>query len=158
MSLSMREVSENQARAYEPLRYVQTSAGQSFVEAFSSSDPAREWTVRELAEWVGIGGRGPITVGSAATVADELEAWVAETGVDGFNLGSVVMPETFEQIADLLVPELQRRGLFKKDYAPGTLRNKLFGRGDAIAAGHPAHAARNAVRETAVPARPASAA
>ena len=145
-------------RLDEPLRYVQTNAGQSFVEAFSSSDPAREWTVRELAEWVGIGGRGPITVGSARTVADDLEAWVAETGVDGFNLGSVVMPETFEQIADLLVPELQRRGLFKKDYAPGTLRNKLFGRGDAIAAGHPAHAARDAVRETAALARPANAA
>jgi hypothetical protein len=68
------------------------------------------------------------------------------------------MPETFEQIADLLVPELQRRGLFKKDYAPGTLRNKLFGRGDAIAAGHPAHAARQTVREAATPDRPANAA
>ncbi|WP_088344583.1 MULTISPECIES: LLM class flavin-dependent oxidoreductase [Rhodomicrobium] len=130
----------------EPLRYVKTNAGQSFVEAFSSSDPAREWTLREMAEWVAIGGRGPTSIGSPKTVADELEAWVNETGVDGFNLASVVMPETFEQVADLLVPELQRRGLFKKDYAEGTLRQKLFGRGDRIAAGHPAHAAREAVR------------
>lgn len=131
----------------EPLTYVKTNAGQSFVEAFSSSDPARQWTVRELAQWVGIGGRGPITVGSPKTVADELQEWVAATGVDGFNLASVVMPETFAGIVDLLVPELQRRGVFKTDYAPGTFRQKLFGRGAGVARSHPAHAARAAVRE-----------
>jgi alkanesulfonate monooxygenase len=38
-----------------------------------------------------------------------------------------VSPETFEDIVALVVPELQRRGRFKRDYAPGTLRDKLFG-------------------------------
>ena len=65
-----------------------------------------------------------------------------ETDVDGFNLASVVAPETFEAVVDLLVPELQARGLFKRDYAQGTLRNKLFGAGDRLGAPHPAAALR----------------
>ena len=55
-----------------------------------------------------------------------MESWIAETGLDGFNLAYVVTPETFADIADLLVPELQRRGRYKTEYAPGTLREKLF--------------------------------
>ncbi len=121
----------------EPLRHVKTNAGQSAVESFSSADPARTWTVREIAEWVAIGGRGPISVGSPATIADELEGWMSETGIDGFNLGCAVMPETFVDIVDLLVPELQRRGLYKTDYAPGSYRDKLFGRGPRLAPTHP---------------------
>ncbi|MNR35712.1 Dimethyl-sulfide monooxygenase [compost metagenome] len=76
-------------------------------------------------------------VGSARTVADQLQEWVEETDVDGFNLASVVAPETFEAVVDLLVPELQARGLFKREYAEGTLRNKLFGQGDRLRAPHP---------------------
>lgn len=120
----------------EPLRHVKTNAGQSAVETFSTADPARTWTIRELADWVGIGGRGPVTVGSPAAVADELEAWMDETGSDGFNLGSVVMPETFKDVVELLVPELQRRGRYKRDYAAGTFRDKLFGRGPRLAPSH----------------------
>ena len=74
-----------------------------------------------------LGGDGPVIVGSAQTVADQLESWVEETGVDGFNLAATVVPEAWEQIADLLVPELQSRGRFKSEYAPGTLREKLGG-------------------------------
>ena len=63
--------------------------------------------------------------GSAQTVADQLEEWVEQTGVDGFNLAATAVPEAWEQIADLLVPELQSRGRFKTEYEPGTLREKL---------------------------------
>jgi len=121
----------------EPLKHVKTNAGQSAVEVFSSSDPARLWTIRELAEWVGIGARGPVSVGSPSTVADELLEWAVETGADGFNLGCVVMPETFEDVANLLTPELQRRGVFKREYQSGSLRQKLFGRGDRLPGNHP---------------------
>ena len=85
-------------------------------------------------------------VGSPRTVADELQEWVAETDVDGFNLAGVVMPETFEAVVDLLVPEPQARGLFKRDYAEGTLRHKLFGAGDRLAAPHPVAALREEAR------------
>jgi alkanesulfonate monooxygenase len=49
------------------------------------------------------------------------------------------MPETFTDFVDLVVPELQRRRRYKRDYAPGTLREKLYGQGRArLGADHPA--------------------
>jgi alkanesulfonate monooxygenase len=121
----------------EPIKYIKNEAIQSATEAFTSADPGRVWTVREIAEWGGIGGLGPVVVGSPSRVADELQAWVDETDVDGFNLAYAVTPETFADIVDLLVPELQRRGVYKLDYAPGTLREKLFGRGPRLQEPHP---------------------
>ncbi|MQT15166.1 LLM class flavin-dependent oxidoreductase [Segnochrobactrum spirostomi] len=121
------------------VEHVDREAGRSALENITRADPSRRWTVREVAEHVAIGGIGPVLVGSPATVADALEGWVDETGIDGFNLAFVVRPETFEDVADLLVPELQRRGRYKRAYAPGTLREKLFGAGRALTApDHPA--------------------
>ena len=113
----------------QELRAMETNANQSALESFTVSDPNRHWTIREIAEFVGIGGRGPVVVGSPGTVADELQRWMDETDVDGFNLAYVVMPETYQDIIDLLIPELQRRGAYKKEYRPGTLREKLFRQG-----------------------------
>jgi alkanesulfonate monooxygenase len=93
--------------------------------------------VREVAEHVAIGGIGPIVVGSPATVADQLEGWIDETGTDGFNLCFVVRPETFVDVVELLVPELQRRGRYKKTYVEGTLREKLSGAGPRLPGSHP---------------------
>jgi len=97
-------------------------------ENITRADPDRRWTVREVAEHVSIGGIGPIVVGSPASVADQLEGWIDDTDLDGFNLAFVVRPETFVDVVDLLAPELQRRGRYKKGYESGTLREKLFGR------------------------------
>jgi alkanesulfonate monooxygenase SsuD/methylene tetrahydromethanopterin reductase-like flavin-dependent oxidoreductase (luciferase family) len=124
-------------RLDEPLRHIKTNAVQSSVDAFSSADPDKVWTVRELGEWIGIGGLGPVFVGGPQTVADLLEEWVRDTDVDGFNLAYAVTHETFADIVDHLVPELQKRGVYKTDYAPGTLREKLFGAGPRLPASHP---------------------
>lgn len=86
------------------LKHLHTNAIQSAVETFSSADPSREWTVQGIAEWVGIGGFGPLLVGGPQTVADELQAWVEETDVDGFNLAYAVTHETFTDVVELLVP------------------------------------------------------
>jgi alkanesulfonate monooxygenase len=94
--------------------------------------------VREVAEHVAIGGIGPVVIGTPAQVADALEAWIEATDVDGFNMCFALAPETFADIADLLVPELQRRGRYKRDYAGGTLREKLFGEGARPKRSHPA--------------------
>jgi flavorubredoxin len=99
---------------------------QSLLEVFTVADPFREWTVREMAEWCGIGGRGPVLVGSPATVADLLESWVEQTDVDGFNLFYASMPGTYEDVVNLLVPELQKRGRYKTAYRSGTHREKSF--------------------------------
>jgi long-chain alkane monooxygenase len=120
----------------EPLRHIETNAVQSSVEAFSSADPNKVWTVRELAEWIGIGGLGPLFVGGPQTTADLIEEWVEDTDVDGFNLAYAVTHETFSDIAEHLVPELQKRGRYKRDYAPGTLREKLFGAGPRLPETH----------------------
>jgi long-chain alkane monooxygenase len=54
-----------------------------------------------------------------------------------------VTPETFEDVVNLLVPELQKRGAYPKAYRPGTLREKLFGDGPHLPATHPAAAYRD---------------
>ena len=67
--------------------------------------------------------------------------FVDETGIDGFNLAYVVMPESFTDLVDLVIPELQSRGRFKTAYRPGTLREKLYGT-PRLSSGHPAAAFR----------------
>ncbi|MBO9195285.1 LLM class flavin-dependent oxidoreductase [Rhizobium sp. 16-449-1b] len=121
----------------EPLRHRYTNAVQSAVETFTTIDPDKVWSVREMADWVGVGGFGPVFVGSPQTVADLLQEWVEDTDVDGFNLAYAITPESFEDAVDLLVPELQKRGVYKKDYRQGTLREKLFGHGARLQAPHP---------------------
>ncbi|PWR17808.1 LLM class flavin-dependent oxidoreductase [Zavarzinia compransoris] len=129
----------------DPFRRIHTEAGQSAIDSFTSADPNKVWTIRELAQWAALGGRGPVSVGTAASVADELQAWAAETGVDGFNLAFAVMPETFTDVIEHLIPELQRRGVYQTAYAEGTLRQKLFGRGDRLRSPHPAAGHRQAL-------------
>jgi long-chain alkane monooxygenase len=127
----------------QPLRYAETQAVRSAVEAFSSADPDREWTPRDIANWVGIGGMGVVVVGSPATVADEMERWVAEADVDGFNLAYAITPGTFEDLVDLVVPELQRRGLVPEQYEGRTLRETIYGEGQVrVRDDHPAAAHR----------------
>ena len=124
----------------EPLRYEKTDAVQSIMHMFQT-DASKSRTMRELAARGGIGSGSLLIVGSPTQVADELEAWIDATGIDGFNLASAVMPETFTDFVDLVVPELQRRGRMKLAYEPGTLRGKLFGRA-RLPGSHPASALR----------------
>ena len=122
----------------QKIRYIESDAGRAAMENFTRADPSREWTVREVAEYLAIGGMGPVFVGAPGDVAEAMQDWIARTGVDGFNLAHAVLPETFTDIVDLLIPELQARGLYKTAYREGTLREKLFGRGPRLAAPHPA--------------------
>ena len=128
-----------QYRPEDELRYIETEAMRSALESFTSADPNRVWTVRELAEHVAIGGRGPLLVGSPQQIANEMIRWVEATGIDGFNLAYAVTPESFEDFVELVVPELQRRGVYKRNYRSGTLREKLFRPGIArLQPPHPA--------------------
>ncbi|PZW46524.1 FMN-dependent oxidoreductase (nitrilotriacetate monooxygenase family) [Humitalea rosea] len=95
-------------------------------------------TRRKLEAQFLLGSRQPPILGTPAEVADVLAGWVNEAGVDGFNLSRTVIPECLEDVVDLLVPELQSRGLYKTSYAEGTLRQKLFGAGPRLAPPHPA--------------------
>jgi FMN-dependent oxidoreductase (nitrilotriacetate monooxygenase family) len=67
----------------------------------------------------------PRFIGSPSDVADGLEEWFSSRACDGFVLAATHMPGAYEDFARLVVPELQRRGLFHRDYAGTTLRENL---------------------------------
>ncbi len=67
---------------------------------------------------------GPVFCGTPKQVADEMEEWF-KTACDGFVLSATKIPGTYEDIARLVVPELQRRGLFRTEYPGTTLRDTL---------------------------------
>ena len=121
----------------EPIGNVASNAIQSAVAAFQqASDTGEQWRVRDIAAWGGIGGMGPVLIGSGDEVASALLEWAAETDVDGFNLAYAVTPGTFSDVITHVVPALERRGAYEREYVPGTLRNKLFGRGDLLPDNH----------------------
>jgi alkanesulfonate monooxygenase SsuD/methylene tetrahydromethanopterin reductase-like flavin-dependent oxidoreductase (luciferase family) len=105
----------------------------SILSAFTTtSKEIPEWTPRVVAERAAIGGLGPVAVGTPAMVADELERWIAEADLDGFNLAYVQTPGTFEDVVELLVPELRRRGVYPEEVEEGlTAREKVYGAGQA---------------------------
>jgi FMN-dependent oxidoreductase (nitrilotriacetate monooxygenase family) len=110
------------------IEYIDSDAGRSALASFSQADPDRRWTVREAAQFIGLGGRGPVLVGDPSQIASQLEAWQDDTGIDGFNLAFAVAHESMRDVVDLVVPELQRRGRYRQEYDAGTLREKLFQR------------------------------
>jgi alkanesulfonate monooxygenase len=124
------------------VQHVENEAGRSALDNVTRADPSRTWTVGEVASHVAIGGISPVIVGSPTTVADAVETWIDQTGLDGFNLTYVVRPETIQAIVDLLVPELQRRGRYRTAYPAGTLREKLTGKAARLPASHPGSAHR----------------
>ena len=84
-------------------------------------------TVRDF---FNVSGRGtvkehPMFCGRPEEVADQMEEWFTAPACDGFVLAAAIMPGSYDDLVRLLVPELQRRGLFQKEYAGPTLRDNL---------------------------------
>lgn len=121
---------------------VQTEANQSALAMFTK-DPAKKWTVRDVAEFISIGGRGPIFCGDPVQVVDQLVEYQQVSGVDGFNISAAVRPADFERFEHYVTPELKRRGLLaERPEAPVTLRESLLGTGPHLAPDHPARRSR----------------
>jgi FMN-dependent oxidoreductase (nitrilotriacetate monooxygenase family) len=116
----------------EPIEYVKGNAIESATKTLQNND----WTRRKLLDQHALGGRYITLVGDPEQVADALEAWIAETGLDGFNLTRTVTPESYADFIDLVIPVLQARGSYKTAYAQGTLREKVFGKGPGLPEGH----------------------
>ncbi|WP_035485703.1 LLM class flavin-dependent oxidoreductase [Geminicoccus roseus] len=87
---------------------------------------ARErMTVRELAQYVG-GAFGTLEmIGTPETIADQMEEWLTGEACDGFNVMFPYLPAGLDDVVDRVVPELQRRGLFRTEYEGRTLRENL---------------------------------
>jgi len=83
-------------------------------------------TVKEAAMIYAQGMGMPVAVGTAKDIADQMEQYMDEGGADGFMLAATYTPGCFEEFADMVVPELQRRGRFRTRYTGSTLRENLL--------------------------------
>lgn len=111
---------------------VKSQAISSFIENWKKAVPGVEkWTRDVITDEIRIGGSGPRIVGTPESIADELERWVDVAGVDGFNFAYTVLPESYEDLIELLIPELQKRGLAQREYSVpnGSFREQLYGEG-----------------------------
>ena len=82
-------------------------------------------TVRQLYEYLA-GARGHwVVIGTPQTIADQMQSWFENGAADGFNVMPPVLPESLNEFVDLVIPELQSRGLFRTAYEGRTLRENL---------------------------------
>ena len=117
----------------------QSQSGQKALAALARRD---NLTVRQLAQLVG-GYGGLQMVGTPGEIADTMEEWLEAGASDGFNVMFPTVPAGLDEFVDLVVPELQRRGLFRQEYEGTTLRehlglrrpeNRFFAQADRAAA------------------------
>jgi hypothetical protein len=80
-----------------PLEYVETDGIRGVLDMYTRLDPDKRWTPRAIAEFLGIGGGGAVIVGGPTTVADELERWFEEGGIDGFNMTDPMPLQTYPE-------------------------------------------------------------
>lgn len=103
----------------------QTNASQSAREKLVEMAAERRLTVRQLAQIVG-GSYGSLEfVGTPRSIADSMEEWLMTEACDGFNVMFPWLPGGLDEVVDRVVPELQRRGLFRTAYEGRTLRENL---------------------------------
>jgi long-chain alkane monooxygenase len=117
----------------DPLEIVPSEAMKSLGETFGDG----AWTIRDAVDRLAIRADGPVAVGTGVEVADRIQEWVQATDSDGLNLWHVITPGTYADFSEHVVPELQRRGVYRTTYDRGTLREKLFGRGPRLPGSHP---------------------
>lgn len=82
-------------------------------------------TVRQLLGRLAAGGGHCTVVGTPEQIADHMEHWLRNEGADGFNLMPPSLPSSIEDFVDHVIPVLQKRGLFRRDYEHATLRGHL---------------------------------
>lgn len=101
-----------------------TNASKSSLERTVNLARRENLTVRQLAQRLG-GYAGLAFVGTPETIADEMQQWLEEEGSDGFNVMFPYLPEGLDDFVEKVVPELQRRGIFRTEYEGRTLRDNL---------------------------------
>ena len=116
------------ARAFDPdaplPEIPETETGKSGRERAINLGRRENLTVRRLAQRLG-GYGGAALVGTPATIADEMQAWLEGGACDGFNVMFPYVPGGLDDFVEKVVPELQSRGLFRREYAGTTLREHL---------------------------------
>jgi FMN-dependent oxidoreductase (nitrilotriacetate monooxygenase family) len=102
----------------------ETNASKTQRTQFVEAAHTKNLTIRQLAARAG-SYSGLAFVGTPLTIADEMERWLEERGSDGFNVMFPYLPEGLDDFVDKVVPELQRRGIFRTEYEGTTLRDHL---------------------------------
>ena len=102
----------------------ESNASKSGRERIVELAQREKLTVRQLAQRVG-GYGGLAFVGTPATIANQMEEWLYTEACDGFNVMFPYLPAGLDDFVDRVVPELQRRGLFRLEYEGATLRENL---------------------------------
>lgn len=121
-----------------PVNKLEGHGSRSFVGFLRQLGSDREWTVGDVRYLVTTARRPRRTApavlfGTVDEVCDRMEEWMTTADIDGFNLMPCPTTQGMDDICDLIVPELQRRGLFRTAYDPAerTLRERYFGAGSA---------------------------
>ena len=117
------------ARAYDPDKPLpqdipETDASKSGRERVIALARRENLTVRQLAGRLG-GYGGLAMMGTPKMIADQMEEWLVTEASDGFNVMFPYLPGGLDDFVDKVVPELQRRGLFRREYEGKTLRENL---------------------------------
>ncbi len=101
-----------------------TNAGQSSRDRILATARRENLTIRQLAARAG-SYAGTAFVGTPATIADDMQRWLESGACDGFNIMFPFLPEGLDDVVGKVIPELQARGLFRRDYEGSTLRENL---------------------------------
>ena len=113
---------------------------QGLAAFFAGIDAEKDWTLADVAEYMKLTSISPTIFGTPSQIADQLETWVDDGGVDGFSLIPIDQPGTLRDFVDLVVPELQNRGRMRSEHPPAglTLREIYSGEGNPrLPADHP---------------------
>jgi long-chain alkane monooxygenase len=110
----------------EPVQNIEIPGIQGLFESILYAKGGEPLTVREAALYYAQGMGMPVAVGTPSDIADQMEHYMDDGGADGFMLIATYTPGCFEEFVDLVVPELQRRGRYRRRYPAGTLRENLL--------------------------------
>ncbi|HMP57650.1 MAG TPA: NtaA/DmoA family FMN-dependent monooxygenase, partial [Novosphingobium sp.] len=109
----------------EPMQNMKTEASQGLLKAFTAVLGDKPFTLREVARRWGLSVGMPQIVGSPEQVADQIEHIWRETGCHGFNITPNIMAKSVEDFVDHVVPILQQRGVYRREYTGRTFRENL---------------------------------
>ncbi|CCH46097.1 putative monooxygenase [Wickerhamomyces ciferrii] len=115
----------------QELNHVENNGMRSYIENLTKFNPGKKFTKKTIIERISVGGStSAVFVGTPDKIANDIEKYVEESDVDGFNFTYAVWPESFEDLVDYVIPKLQEKGLAQTEYPVenGTYREQLYGK------------------------------
>jgi alkanesulfonate monooxygenase SsuD/methylene tetrahydromethanopterin reductase-like flavin-dependent oxidoreductase (luciferase family) len=108
-----------------PTQVVETTAIKSFRDSIMEMAKRDSLTVRQTYQRVLPSMGHVVFKGNPSQVADQMEDWYKSKACDGFNIMTPVLPRSLNEFVDLVIPQLQRRGIFRREYTGKTLRENM---------------------------------